>query len=50
MVFVDGEGLSATLDGTTLTTEKRKLRAGVHQVYVVNPDGKQSNTFQMMVE
>jgi len=50
MVFVDGQGLSAGLDGTTLTTEKKKLKAGVHQVYVVNPDGKQSNTFQFVVE
>lgn len=50
MVYVDGEGLTATLDGTTLTTQKRKLKPGAHQAYVVNPDGKQSNTFQFVVE
>jgi hypothetical protein len=50
IVFVDGEGLTATLDGTTLTTQKKKLKPGVHQVYVVNPDGKQSTTFQLVVE
>jgi hypothetical protein len=50
MVFVDGQGLTATLDGTTLTTEKKKLKPGVHQAYVVNPDGKQSNVFEFVVE
>ncbi len=50
MVYVDGDGLSATLNGTMLITSKKKLRAGVHQVYVVNPDSKQSNTFQFVVE
>lgn len=50
MVYVDGEGLSATLDGNTLITQKRKQKPGVHQVYVVNPDGKQSNVFQFVVE
>jgi len=49
-VYVDGEGLSATLDGTTLITQKKKLKAGAHQVYVVNPDGKQSAAFQFFVE
>jgi Matrixin/Putative Ig domain len=49
MVYVDGQALTASLDGTTLTTEKRKLKPGVHQVYVVNPDGKRSNTFQFEV-
>jgi len=49
-VYVDGEGLSATLDGTTLMTGKRKLKSGVHQVYVVNPDGKQSAAVQLVVE
>jgi hypothetical protein len=47
MVYVDGEGLSATFDGTTLTTEKKKLKPGVHQVYVANPDGTRSNTVQL---
>src|SRR5262249_30232835 len=49
-VYVDGEGLSSTLDGTTLITEKLKLKSGVHQVYVVNPDGKQSAIVQLFVE
>lgn len=47
MVYVDGEGLSATFDGTTLTTEKRKLKPGVHQLYVANPDGTRSITVQL---
>jgi len=50
IVYVDGEGLSATLDGTMLITQKRKQKPGAHQVYVVNPDGKQSVTFQFFVE
>jgi hypothetical protein len=44
MVYVDGEGLSANFDGTTLTTLKRKQKLGVHEVYVINPDGARSNT------
>lgn len=50
LVYVDGEGLAATLDGTTLITQKRKQKAGVHHVYVINPDGRQSDTFQYVVE
>jgi hypothetical protein len=50
IVYVDGEALSATLDGTTLMTQKRKQKPGAHQVYVVNPDGKQSPAFQFFVE
>jgi hypothetical protein len=50
IVYVDGEALSATLDGTTLITQKRKQKPGEHEVYVVNPDGKQSPTFQFFVE
>jgi hypothetical protein len=50
IVYVDGDGLSATLDGTMLITQKKKQKAGAHQVYVVNPDGKQSATFQYFVE
>jgi hypothetical protein len=50
-VYVDGEGLEATLlDAVTLRTQKRKQKPGAHQVYVVNPDGKQSATFQFFVE
>jgi hypothetical protein len=49
-VYVDGEGLEATLDGNTLVTQKRKTKAGVHNVYVINPDGRQSNSFQFVVE
>src|SRR5262249_50841443 len=40
VVYVDGDQLSASLDGTTLITQKRKQKVGVHQVVVVNPDGK----------
>ena len=50
IVYVDGEALSATLDGTMLITQKRKQKAGAHQVCVVNPDGTQSATFQFFVE
>jgi len=50
LVYVDGEGLTATLDGTTLITEKRKQKFGVHQAYVVNSDGSRSNTFQFVVQ
>jgi len=50
MVFVDGEGLSANFDGTSLTTLKRKQKIGVHQVYVINPDGARSNTVLFEVQ
>lgn len=50
LVYVDGEGLTATLDGTMLITQKRKQKFGAHQAYVVNPDGTRSNTFQFVVE
>jgi Matrixin/Putative Ig domain len=50
VVYVDGEELMATLDGDTLITQKRKQKPGVHQAYVVNPDGRQSNTLQFVVE
>ena len=50
MVYVDGVGLSATLDGTMLITQKRKQKPGVHEIYVVNPDGAQSATFQLVLE
>ena len=50
MVYVDGLGLTATLDGTMLITQKKKQQPGLHQVYVVNPDGKQSGAFQFFVE
>jgi hypothetical protein len=50
MVYVDGQALSASFDGTTLTTGKAKQKSGVHQVYVVNPDGAQSNKVQFVVE
>jgi hypothetical protein len=49
-VYVDGNAVSATLDGGTLTTVKAKQKAGVHQVYVINPGGAQSNTVQFVVE
>ena len=50
LVYVDGEELTATLDGNTLMTQKRKQKPRVHQVYVKNPDGRQSNTFQFVIE
>jgi hypothetical protein len=50
VAYVDGESLSTILNGTTLTTTKMKLKTGVHQVYVVNPDGKQSDTVQFIIE
>lgn len=50
VVYVNGEGLEANLGGTTLTTVKRKQKPGVHEVYVVNPDGARSNTIQFVVE
>lgn len=50
MVYVDGVGFSATLDGSMLITTKKKQKPGMHQVYVVNPDGKQSAAFQFFVE
>jgi len=50
VVYVDGEALSATLDGTMLVTQKRKQKTGVHQVVVMNPDGKQSAVFQLVLE
>ncbi len=51
VVYVDGEQLSATLlDASTLRTQKRKQKPGVHQAVVVNPDGKQSAMAQFVVE
>jgi len=51
VVYVDGEQLSAALlDSATLRTQKRKQKPGVHQAIVVNPDGKQSQLFQFVVE
>jgi len=50
MVYVDGQAYSASFDGTTLTTGKAKQKPGVHQVYVINPGGVQSNTVQFTVE
>ena len=49
-VYVDGQALSASFDVATLTTVKAKQKLGVHQVYVVNPDGARSNTVQFVVE
>ena len=50
MVYTDDEGLAATMDGTMLITQKRKQKLGVHQAYVLNPDGTRSNTFQFVVQ
>jgi len=50
VVYVDGRAVQATLDGGTLMTAKAKQKAGVHEVYVVNPGGAQSNTVQFVVE
>lgn len=49
-VYVDGEALTSWLSETTLITQKRKQKPGWHQVYVVNPTGKQSATFQFFIE
>jgi hypothetical protein len=51
VVYVDGESLEVgAFDVTRLATVKRKQRSGVHEVYVVNPDGRRSNTLQFVVE
>lgn len=51
VVYVDGEGLEVgVFDVTRLATVKRKQKAGLHEVYVVNPDGRRSNTLQFVVE
>ena len=50
MVYVDGVPLPATYDGTMLITQKKKQKPGMHEVYVVNPDGKQSATYLLFVE
>ena len=53
MTYVDGvelTALSTASDGTSLMTKKKKQKPGVHNVYVINPDGKQSQTFQFVVE
>jgi hypothetical protein len=53
MTYVDGVALTAIStapDGTSLTTRKKKQKPGVHNVYVINPDGKQSQVFQFVVE
>lgn len=49
-VYVDGAALTSWLDGGTLITQKRKQKPGAHQVYIVSPDGKQSNIFQFFIE
>ncbi|HSB11867.1 MAG TPA: matrixin family metalloprotease [Blastocatellia bacterium] len=50
-VFVDGERLEVGgFDVTRLATVKRKQRPGMHEVYVLNPDGKRSSTVQFFVE
>jgi len=47
----DGEGLEVgAFDVTRLATVKRKQKSGLHEVYVVNPDGRRSNTLQFVVE
>ena len=49
--IVDGERLDVgAFDVTRLASVKRKQRLGFHEVYVVNPDGKRSGTFQFVVE
>lgn len=50
MVYVDGVGLTSRLEGSMLITQKRKQKPGLHYIYVVNPDGKQSATFQLFLE
>jgi hypothetical protein len=46
-VIVNGTSISATFDGTMLTTKKKKLKAGVHTVQVVSSDGKHSNIYSL---
>jgi Matrixin/Putative Ig domain len=46
----DGEPLWTRIDGPTLITQKRKQKPGIHQIYLVNPDGKRSATFNFFVE
>jgi hypothetical protein len=51
VVFVDGEGLDVgSFETTRLATVKRKRPAGLHEAYVVNPDGKRSTSVQFVVE
>jgi len=50
VAYIDGgDGLWTVLDGSTLITQKRKQAPGTHQIYVVNPDGKQSAMFTYIV-
>ncbi|HET9529976.1 MAG TPA: matrixin family metalloprotease [Blastocatellia bacterium] len=49
-VLVDGQGRSATLNGTLLVTDKKKkIKPGVHTVEVINSDGKRSNTYTLII-
>ena len=53
VVYVDEVGLStlsAAPDGTSLMTQKKKQKPGLHLVYVINRDGKQSPRFQFVIE
>jgi len=52
MAYIDGEPVTALWaepDGTALMTKKKRQPAGVHYIYVINPDGKQSQTIQFVV-
>jgi hypothetical protein len=50
-MYVDGEAIEVgSFDADRLATVKRKQKPGLHEVYVVNPDGKRSNTVQFVVE
>jgi hypothetical protein len=49
-VILNGQELPAVFDGTMLKTKKKKkLKAGIHTVQVVNSDGKQSNTYSLVI-
>ena len=49
-LYVDGERVSASFDGASLLTKKKKLTSGNHTAYVVNYDGKESNRLAFNVE
>ncbi|HXG68683.1 MAG TPA: matrixin family metalloprotease [Blastocatellia bacterium] len=42
-VYLDGQRVAASPDGDSLKTKKVKLKRGAHTLYVVNPDGRESN-------
>ncbi len=49
-VYLDGAQIFASIGEVKATTEKRKLKAGVHEVYILNIDGKLSNRYNFTIE